>query len=92
MDTEAIQNLEDIQDYIAEDDPLAAFEMVNKVMESVETLLPNHPGIGRRGFELPNTRELVVVQTPYIVVYTIEDTTIAIAHFRLGAQLWPTTE
>lgn len=29
VDTEAIQNLEDIQDYIAEDDPLAAFEMVN---------------------------------------------------------------
>ncbi len=86
---EAFANLEEIQEYIAEDDPLAAFEVVNKIIDRVETDLPDHPEMGRRGFDLPNTRELVIPDTPYIVVYTIEDTTVAIAQVRHGAQFWP---
>ncbi len=86
---EAFANLEDIQGYIAEDDPLAAFLVVNKINDRVETDLPDHPEMGWRGFDLPDTRELAIPDTPYIVVYTIEDTTISIVQVCHGAQLWP---
>ncbi len=87
--TEAYDNLEGIQEYIAKDDPLAAFDVVDNILDRVDNDLTDHPEIGRQGLDLPNTRELIIAGTPYIVVYTIHDDVIAIAQVRHGAQLWP---
>ncbi len=81
--------LENIEDYIAEDDPIAAYEVVTKIFDRVEIDLPTNPSLGRAGKHVPDTRELVIPDTPYIVVYRIQDDVIEIHRVRHGAQLWP---
>ena len=39
----ALQQLEDIQDYVAETNPLAAFELAERVRMLVSEQLPDHP-------------------------------------------------
>lgn len=86
---DALQQLDEIQDYIAEDDPLAAYEVVTKILDRVETDLPAHPHMGRVGEHYPDTRELVIADTPFIVVYQAHGELIEILRVRHGSQLWP---
>ena len=85
----ALSQLEALQDYIAEDDPLAACEVATKILDRVELDLTANPSMRRPGEHVPGTRELVIVGTPYIVVYRIADDVIQVLRVRHGAQLWP---
>lgn len=86
----ALRQLEEIQDYIAEDNPLAAFEIAETIQTSVHGRLLDHPMIGRRG-RVKGTRELVVSDTPYIVAYRVQSEEIQILAIKHGAQQWPDT-
>jgi toxin ParE1/3/4 len=59
----ALRELEAIGDYIARDDPVAAGEVVKRILDHTE-VLEAHPHIGRPG-RIANTRELVVTGTPF---------------------------
>ena len=65
----ALRNLDEEATYIAADDPAAASLVVHRVLEAVAQL-EQQPGIGRPG-RVPNTRELVVLNTRYIVPYRV---------------------
>lgn len=60
-------NLDEEATYIAADDPAAARLAVSRVLEAVAQLA-DQPGFGRPG-RVPNTRELVVARTRYVVPY-----------------------
>ncbi len=87
----ALEQLEEIQDYIAEHDPGAAFDVTGKMIDRVEADLPLHPYLGRAGEHVPGTRELVIPGTPFIVVYRVReaDDTVQVLRVRHGAQEWP---
>jgi addiction module RelE/StbE family toxin len=72
----ALRGLDDEASYIAADSPAAAQLVVQRVLEAVAKL-PEHPGMGRPG-RVPGTRELVVVNTRYIVPYRVRGQTIEI--------------
>lgn len=65
----AIANLVEIRKYIEQDKPAATRRLAQRVLVSVESLA-EHPHLGRPGRE-PDTRELIVAGTPYIIVYRI---------------------
>jgi len=65
----ALRNLDEEATYIAADDPAAARLVVQRVLEAVAQLA-DQPGLGRPG-RVPNTRELVVLNTRYIVPYRV---------------------
>jgi toxin ParE1/3/4 len=65
----AIANLSEIREYIEQDQPAAARRLARRILTSVERLA-KHPQLGRQGRE-PDTRELVVAGTPYIVPYRV---------------------
>jgi toxin ParE1/3/4 len=65
----AISNLIEIRNYIERDKPAAARRLAQRILESVERLAA-HPHLGRAGRE-PETRELIVSGTPYIITYGI---------------------
>lgn len=65
----ALRDLEEIGDCIARDNPAAAARVVTSILDQVESLT-THPHIGRPG-RVPETRELVVPDTPYIVPYRV---------------------
>ena len=65
---EAVADLIALRAYIEQEDPAAAQRVALHIARNVETLLPNHPNMGRPG-RVPGTRELVIPKTPYIVPY-----------------------
>ena len=83
----AISDLESIRDYIARDSPKAARKVANRIKESVNRL-SNFPNSGRVG-SVPETRELVIPGTSYIVAYTIQGNVVRIAAVLHGRQRWP---
>jgi toxin ParE1/3/4 len=62
---EAIEDMVSLRAYISEEDPAAARQVVFRITQSIEQLLPDNPQIGRAG-RVPGTRELVIPSTPYI--------------------------
>ena len=82
----AKNNLEEIGAYIASDNPSAAAQVVRRIVERV-AVLAFFPTSGRIG-SVAGTRELVVADTPYIVIYR-HTQRIEILRIRHGAQRWP---
>lgn len=72
----ALRNLDAEAAFIAEDDPAAARQVVQRILTAV-AMLAARPALGRPG-RVPNTRELVVLKTRYIVPYRVRGDTIAI--------------
>jgi toxin ParE1/3/4 len=83
----ALRELEAIGDYIARDDPVAAGEVVKRILDHTE-VLEAHPHIGRPG-RIANTRELVVTGTPFIVPYRLRDDGAQILSVFHSARKWP---
>jgi toxin ParE1/3/4 len=65
----AIANLVEIRKYIEQDKPAAAHRLAQRILTSVERL-DEHPHLGLPGRE-PETRELIVAGTAYIIPYRI---------------------
>jgi len=72
----ALRNLDAEAAFIAEDDPAAARLVVQRVLGAVAALAAQ-PGLGRPG-RVPNTRELVVPRTRYIVPYRVRGETVEV--------------
>jgi toxin ParE1/3/4 len=66
----AIYHLTEIQRFIEQDKPEAARKLTQKILTLVDRLA-QHPYLGRPGRE-PETRELIIPGTPYIVPYRID--------------------
>ena len=89
----ALSQLDAIQDHVAQDNPVAAFELTTAIFVRVETDLLVHPHMGRVGEHFPDTRELIISEAPYIVVYRVreDEGAVEILRVRHAAQQWPPT-
>lgn len=85
----AERDLDQVEAYIAQDNPRAAVEMVLTIIAAVEQL-DAFPGMGRPG-RVQGTRELVVAGTPFIVPYRKKGERIEILRVYHAARLWPET-
>ena len=85
----AIQDLVLAKEYIAKDDTNAAISTVRRIRDKVN-LLSDQPSIGRLG-RIPNTRELVIDKTPYILPYRVRDNKIEILRVLHASRRWPTS-
>ncbi len=72
----ALRNLDDEATYIAQDDALAAQAVAKRILAAVAQLA-DQPNLGRPG-RVPDTRELVVLKTRYIVAYRVRGETVTI--------------
>ena len=82
--TEASDQLEAAVKPIQQDNPTAARNVAQAVIDRIEQLA-NFPGLGRPG-EVKGTRELV--SPPYVVVYRSTEEIVEILHIWHGAQDW----
>ena len=83
----AIIDLKSLKSHISQDNPIAANKVVTKIREAVN-LLSQQPGMGRLG-RVPNTKELVVSETPYILPYRVSDNIIEILRVLHASRRWP---
>jgi toxin ParE1/3/4 len=83
----ALSDLDEIQDYIAEDSPVAAYRVILELTSRTRTNLGDYPLMGRVG-RAAGTRELVFPDLPYVVTYRVTDKVevLAVVHM---AREWP---
>ena len=84
----ALRNLDAEAEYIARDNPAAAVRVIQKIRATVN-LLAEQPALGRPG-RVPNTRELVISGTPYLVPYRVRGQVIEVLRVLHAARQWPT--
>jgi toxin ParE1/3/4 len=70
FDDQALADLENIYNWIAQDSPATAKTVVDRLLGSVELLI-SFPFMGYAG-HVPDTFEWVVPRLPYIVVYEVD--------------------
>lgn len=80
----AISDLTVIRRYIALHNPPAAGQVAQRIVDAVEHLA-TFPASGRPGRK-PNTHELVISDTPYMVVYRIRSDVVHILRVLHTAQ------
>lgn len=83
----AERDLDEIAEYIGQDNPAAAARVVLELIDQAETLLPEHPAIGRPGRVL-GTRELVVGNLPYILAYRVRGRDVELLRVLHTARAW----
>jgi len=75
----ALLDLDEVAEYIALDDPIAASKYVQKVFDRVERLTI-YPNSGKRPSELPRTPYREVVVPPCRIFYRLENEIVYILH------------
>lgn len=83
----AIADLEQVEAYVAKENPSAAVDLVLDIIEAVEKTLPKYPGAGREG-RLLGTRELVVHEN-YLLPYRVKGNCVEILRVLHVARKWP---
>jgi toxin ParE1/3/4 len=83
----ARRHLLNISAYIAQDNPTAARQTVDRIRDAVAHLAV-HPAMGRVG-RITGTRELVIAGTPYIVAYRVRKGSVRILAVMHSSQRWP---
>lgn len=82
----ALNNLDEIGAYIAQDNPVNASQVANLITSQVKQLI-TQPAMGRPGRVL-GTRELVITNTHYLVPYRIKNNTVEVLRvFHTSRQL-----
>ena len=84
---EAAADLENIANYLFENTPERATELVRGIYDAPTALL-TFPYRGRAGRK-EGTRELVLAPLPYIVVYQVRGETVHLVRILHCAQKWP---
>jgi toxin ParE1/3/4 len=82
----ALQDLDEIAEYIALDDPLAASRYVRKVFECIERL-EAYPKSGKRPPELPRSPYREVVIPPCRVFYRLDEDIVYILYVMRSEKL-----
>ncbi len=82
----ALENLDQIAAYIAQDNPERAQSFVGEIKAKTERLA-TFPALGRPG-RVPGTRELVVHDN-YVVPYRVKENAVQIIRVQHVARLWP---
>jgi toxin ParE1/3/4 len=85
---QAIEDLSSLRNYIAQDNPGAADDMVATIVTLVTQRLSRFPHSGRDG-RVEGTQEFVVPRTSYVVAYQITGDTVNILAVHHASQRWP---
>jgi addiction module RelE/StbE family toxin len=83
----ALADIKEAWDFIAADNEPAADRVTATIRQTGESLV-QFPRRGRPG-KKPGTRELVVLGTPYYLVYHVRRSVVEIARVMHGRQNWP---
>jgi toxin ParE1/3/4 len=82
----AVAQLAEIRSFIEQDKPEAARGVAARIVAAADQLAGPH--IGRQG-RTPQTRELVIAGTPYILPYRIQGDRIRILAVFHASRQWP---
>jgi toxin ParE1/3/4 len=79
-------DLEEVVSFISAENQAAARSTLERIFDAID-YLTSFPSMGRNG-RVPNTKELIVSGTPFVVVYQIRSHVIFILRILHGARRW----
>jgi toxin ParE1/3/4 len=82
----AVDDLQEIKNFIHLDNPVGATQVVLRVLDAIE-YLASYPTMGRAG-RVHKTRELIISNTPFIVIYQIRQQTITVLRILHTSRKW----
>jgi len=85
---DAVLDLIELRQYIAQDNPNTAQDIARRIIMSVQQLRDS-PSMGRIG-RVEGTRELVISGLPYIIPYRVKNRVVEVLRVLHGARKWPT--
>jgi toxin ParE1/3/4 len=83
----AVQDLTAMRDWLGRHNPQAAQEQARLILAAAQRLT-QFPGQGKPG-RVPDTRELVIARTPYVLPYTVHDDQLVVLAVLHQQQVWP---
>jgi toxin ParE1/3/4 len=84
---EALTDLVALRNYIAAENPSAARKVAQRIVDIVNLLI-DQPLLGGPG-RIHNTRELVITNTPYTIIYHAAENIVTILRVFHQARKWP---
>jgi addiction module RelE/StbE family toxin len=84
----SLWHMKSIKTFISTDNPEAASALLTRIYDGANRLA-TFPEMGRIG-RVPGTRELPILNTPYIVVYKVFEDKVEMWAVFHGARRWPT--
>lgn len=89
---EALEQLIEIEDYIAKDSPECAIQFIYEILDHVKSTLPGNPRIGRMAPEISNPDIREMIYKKYRIVYRVKEDAIEILTVFEGHRLLRTNE
>lgn len=83
----SVEDLQSIKKYIYADNKLAAKEVVEYIVKTIETVILNNTAIGKAG-RILSTRELCLTKYPYIIVYQVKEQQLFIVRILHSSRKW----
>jgi addiction module RelE/StbE family toxin len=83
----ALRDLNEAYDYIAQERLSAAQGIIHQVERALDALI-QYPQMGRGG-RVAGTRELYIVNTPFLIAYRVDHDHLQILAFMHAARMWP---
>jgi addiction module RelE/StbE family toxin len=84
---QALRNLEQVHAYIFKEDPEAAKQLILRIQDTVDQL-SEFPLMGRVG-RLEATRELVISNTSYLIIYRVKEERVEILRILHSSRKYP---
>jgi len=84
----ATERLENISEYISKDDSTAAYKMIDKIFKKIESL-SKFPERGRKVPEANREEIREVFESPYRIIYRVDQKKIYVLSIRNFKQLLP---
>jgi toxin ParE1/3/4 len=83
----ALRSLEQAHDFLAQESPEAAIQLVFKIRAATNKLA-SYPAMGRPG-RVDGTKELVILGSPYLVIYRVKGQRVEILRVLHGSRKYP---
>ncbi|MCC5639950.1 type II toxin-antitoxin system RelE/ParE family toxin [Nostoc sp. CHAB 5844] len=83
----ALHNLEQAHNYILKENPEAARQVILRI-QTATNQLENYPFMGRAG-RVEGTRELVISNTSYVVIYRVKEELVEILRVLHSSKQYP---
>ena len=83
----ALRNLEQARNYVFQDNPTAAQELIIKIQNAANQL-QNYPFMGKNG-RVEGTRELIISNSPYILIYRVKEESVEVLRILHTSKRYP---
>jgi addiction module RelE/StbE family toxin len=83
----ALRNLEQARNYVFQDNPTAAQELILKIQNAANQL-QNYPFMGKNG-RVEGTKELIISNSPYILIYRVKEESVEVLRILHTSKRYP---